>query len=61
MNTPSWQYLHILIFALGLVLLVGGIAAGKPGAWIIGLVVAAVNLQLWQRSRSGQGKGKTNG
>ena len=61
MNAPSRQFLYILLFVIGLVLIVGGVAAGKPGAWIVGLIVAAVNFQLWQRSRSGQGEEKTNG
>ena len=61
MNAPSRQFLYILLFVIGLVLIVGGVAAGKPGAWIVGLIVAAVNFQLWQRSRSGQGEEKING
>ncbi|HSQ18404.1 MAG TPA: hypothetical protein VLM83_11940, partial [Anaerolineales bacterium] len=58
---PSQQSLHILLFVMGLVLIVGGVAAGKPGASIGGLIVAAVNFQLWQRTRSGRGEEKTNG
>ena len=61
MNLPSQQSLHILLFVMGLVLIVGGVAAGKPGASIGGLIVAAVNFQLWQRSRSGQAEKNING
>ena len=61
MNAPSRQFLYILLSVMGLVLIVGGVAAGKPGAYIVGLIVAAVNFQWWQRSRSGQGEEKTNG
>jgi hypothetical protein len=51
MNVQSRQLLYIVVFAMGLVLMVGGIASGKSGAWIIGLIVAAVNYQQW-RSRT---------
>jgi hypothetical protein len=34
--------------------MVGGIAAGKPGASIVGLIVAAVNIQQWLHLRSNQ-------
>ena len=61
MNAQSWQFLYILLFVMGLILIVGGVAAGKPGAYIIGLIVAAVNFQWWQGSRSGRGDEKTNG
>mgnify|MGYP001070379433 CR=1 FL=1 len=61
MSGSSRRFVYILLFTIGVVLLVGGIAAGKPGAWIIGLIVGAVNFQLWQRSRSGLDEEKTNG
>ena len=61
MSVPSRQFVYILFFAMGVVLMVGGIATGKPGAWIVGLIVAAVNFQWWQRSRSEQREEKTNG
>jgi hypothetical protein len=35
---------------MGLVLIVAGIATGKYGAWIVGLIVSAVNLRKWQQS-----------
>jgi hypothetical protein len=53
MDTPTRQLLHIVLFLIGLVLMVGGIAVGKPGASIVGLIVAAVNIQQWLRLRSG--------
>jgi hypothetical protein len=34
---------------LGIVLIVAGIATGKYGAAIIGLIVAAVNVQEWKK------------
>jgi hypothetical protein len=54
MDISTRQSLHILLFVIGLVLIVGGITAGKPGAAIVGLIVAAVNLQQWERQRSSQ-------
>ncbi|MCU0485955.1 MAG: hypothetical protein MUC85_07555 [Anaerolineales bacterium] len=54
MDTPTRQLLHIVLFLIGLVLMVGGIAVGKPGASIIGLIVAAVNIQQWLRQRASQ-------
>jgi hypothetical protein len=50
-NKRSWQYIHGVVLVMGLVLLVGGIVTRTSGAWIIGLIVAAVNLGHWQRSR----------
>ena len=46
------QYLHVFLTILGLVLIVGGIVAKKPGASVIGLIVAAVNFQLWRRMKN---------
>ena len=54
MDTPTRRLLHIVLFLIGLVLMVGGVAAGKPGASIVGLIVAAVNIQPWLHNRSGQ-------
>lgn len=45
----SRHLVHMFIFLLGIVLLVGGIVTGKHGAWIVGLIVAAVNIQQWQK------------
>jgi hypothetical protein len=36
--------IHIFIFVLGLILFSVGFATSTSGAWIIGLVVMAVNL-----------------
>ncbi|MBN1464856.1 hypothetical protein JXA02_03780 [candidate division KSB1 bacterium] len=44
------RVVHITIFALGLLLIIAGIATGKTGAAIIGLIVAAVNF--WQMKKS---------
>ena len=45
MKFETRRLVHYLIIALGLILIVGGIITGKYGAWIIGLIVAAVNFQ----------------
>lgn len=37
---------HILILIIGLGLMIGGIITGKHGAVVIGLILAAVNIQL---------------
>jgi hypothetical protein len=52
MDISTRQSLHILLFVIGLVLIVGGIATGKPGASIVGLIVAAVNIRQWELQRS---------
>jgi len=49
-NKRAWQYIHGIVFVIGLALIVGGVATRTSGAWIIGLIVAAVNLGHWQRS-----------
>jgi len=38
---------HGLLLVLGLALMVGGIVAAKHGAVVIGLIVAAVNVQQY--------------
>ena len=45
MTASVRSFLHILVFILGLILIVGGIVTGKHGASIVGLLVAAVNMQ----------------
>jgi len=50
-NVQSRQLLFVIVFAMGLVLMVGGIAAEKSAALIVGLIVAAVSYQHW-RSRT---------
>lgn len=49
MDIPTRQFVHGLLIILGLVLMVGGIATGANGALIVGLIVAAVNIQQWQK------------
>jgi hypothetical protein len=49
MDIPTCKFIHGLLFILGLVLTVGGIATGTNGALSIGLIVAAVNFQQWQK------------
>jgi len=41
------QIIHGLILVVGLVLMIGGIITGKHGATVLGLIVAAVNVQQW--------------
>ena len=52
MTVPNRRWIHILVAALGLALMVGGTVAGKPGAGIIGLLIAAVNVQALRRPRT---------
>jgi hypothetical protein len=49
MKNQIQQIGHALVFILGLMLFFGGIAASKEGAWIIGLIVTAVNFHRWQK------------
>jgi len=51
MITPARAWVHGLISVLGAVLIAGGIAARKPGAWIIGLPIAAMNFQQGRRAK----------
>ncbi len=39
---------------VGLVLIVAGTATGKSGAFVIGLIVSAVNVRQWQQSNKQQ-------
>ena len=41
------RYLHGIVFLIALALIIGGAVTKKYGAWIIGLVVAAVTLWQW--------------
>ena len=43
---------HILMVVWGLGLIVAGIAVGKEGAAIVGLIVAAVNYHNCQKARA---------
>ena len=49
MNTSTLQLSHGFVFILGLLLIIGGIATSTEGAWIVGLIVTAVNFQQWQK------------
>lgn len=51
MTARTRQLVHGLLLAVGLAMMAGGIAARKNGAVIIGLIVAAVNVQQWLRWR----------
>jgi hypothetical protein len=57
MDVRTRQYIHGLVFVLGLVLIVAGIATRLYGAWIVGLIVAAVNLRQWLAWRKKQPTG----
>jgi hypothetical protein len=46
-NIKIRQLIHGLILVCGLVLMIGGIITGKHGATVIGLIVAAINVQQW--------------
>lgn len=43
------KIVHIILLLIGLCLMLGGIMSGKHGATVIGLIVAAVNAQLWMQ------------
>ena len=46
------RLIRIVAVGLGLVLIGSGIYTGRTSAWIIGLIVAAVNArQLWREAR----------
>ncbi len=45
MGSSTRTYVHVALAVIGAVLIVGGIVQGSSGAWIIGLIVAAVNVQ----------------
>jgi len=47
-NKQARFYVHVILFIIGLVLIVGGVAIKKYGASIVGLIVAAVNYWQWQ-------------
>lgn len=47
MNSATRQIAHGVVLVVGLLLIVGGVVSGKPGAWIVGLLVAAVSIQQW--------------
>jgi hypothetical protein len=45
MNTRARPFLHWLLIVIGLVLMVGGVVTDKYGASVVGLIVAAINIQ----------------
>jgi hypothetical protein len=51
MNHSTKQSIHVLLFIVGVILMIGGIMKSMCGASVVGLIVAAVNLQQWERSR----------
>lgn len=61
MNVQSGLFLRGVLFTLGLLLLVGGIIAAKYGAAIIGLIVAAVNVQPYLGRRKATPDGRMGG
>ena len=50
MHVRTRRLTHGLLLIVGLVLIVGGIATGKNGACVVGLIVSAVNARQWQQS-----------
>lgn len=50
------HFIHGLILACGLILMIGGIITGKHGATVVGLIVAAVNVQQWIQWYKKEGK-----
>ncbi len=46
-NMKTRPFIHGVILVCGLVLMIGGIITGKHGATVVGIIVAAVNVQQW--------------
>lgn len=64
MNARTRLLMHAIVFAVGLILLIGGAVTGTPGAVVIGIVVAAVNFGQWKRetrTRPSDGGGEPSG
>ncbi len=51
MNIRARLWLNGMAFVLGAILCIGGIARRTPGAWIIGLSIAAMNFQQGRRAK----------
>ena len=49
MNIATRQLSHTFVFIMGLLLIIGGIVTSKEGAWVGGLIIAAVNFQQLQK------------
>ena len=41
--------LHAVVLFIGLILMIGGIITGKHGATVVGIIVAAVDVQQWMK------------
>ena len=54
MNILTNQFAYLILFAIGLALMIGGIALRVDGTVPIGLIVAAVNFQHWHKRREEQ-------
>ena len=46
-NIKTRQLIHVQLFIIGLILMIGGIITGKHGATVGGLIIAAANTQQW--------------
>lgn len=46
-NKLTRQIIYFVLILLGLILMVGGIVTDKHGSTVIGLIVAAVNVEQW--------------
>lgn len=46
-NIKTRQLIHVLVFIIGLILMIGGIITGKHGATVGGIILAAVNVLQW--------------
>jgi hypothetical protein len=60
MDIPTGRLTHGLMFLLGLVLIIAGVATQTRGAPIIGLIIAAVNYQHYQQYYSRQNNSEIN-
>ena len=47
MTPQARRLLHVVLFLIGLALIIGGAVTKRYGAWIIGLIVAAVTCWQW--------------
>lgn len=57
MDARHRHHVHGALALLGIVVLIGGLLRDRRGAVVAGLIVAAINGQLWQRGRRPQGSG----
>jgi len=54
MNKATRSWVHGFLFVLGAGLIIGGISTRTRGAVTVGLIVAAVNFELWQKGKKQQ-------